>query len=139
MSRTVANGLRALTVVVFLAVAFFAFRLFTPEAPQTIDEPKAGEIDVAKAINGFEDRPVTIRGHVFVGPGGLGLRLCQGRQNTSPPRCLGPFVDLDGVNEGSFSFDTAKTKDGEIKYGEGAIGLRGTVNGTRFSVSEILQ
>lgn len=139
MNRTVANVLRALTVVVFLAVAFFAFRLFTPSEPQTIDEPKAGEIDVANAVNGFEDRPVTIRGHVFIGPGGLGLRLCQGRQNTSPPQCLGPFVDLDGVNEGSFSFETAKTKDGEVKFGEDPIALRGTVNGTRFNVSEILQ
>lgn len=139
MNRTVANVLRVLTVVVFLAVAFFAFRLFTPSEPQTIDEPKAGEIDVASAINGFEDRPVTIRGEVFVGPGGLGLRLCQGRQNTSPPTCLGPYVDLDGVNEGSFSFRTAKTDGGEVKYGEGSLALRGTIVGTRFNVSEILQ
>ncbi len=139
MTPFVAKVVRVLTVLVFLAAAVLAFRVFNPEAPQSIEEPGAGELNVANAINGFEDRPVTIRGHVFDGPGGMGLRLCHGRQNTSPPKCLGPFVDLDGVNEGSFSFKTAKTKDGEVKFGKDPIALRGTIVGTRFNVSEILQ
>lgn len=139
MSRTVANLVRALTVAVFVAVAVLAVRVFDPKDPESVPTPKAGELAVANAINGAETGPVVVRGHVFDGPGGLGLRLCHGRRNTSPPLCLGPFLDLDGVNAGSFSFERGDTDDGEVRWVQEPLALRGTIDGTRLAVSEVLR
>lgn len=139
MTPTVAKVVRVLTILVFIGVVALAVRAFNPEEPNSVTAPGKFEIDVAHAINGFEDRSVTVRGDVFVGPGGLGLRLCQGRQNTSPPTCLGPFLDLDGVNEGSFALEKGTTKAGPVRFTEESLALRGTVTGTRLAVSEVLR
>lgn len=139
MSRTAANLVRVLTIGVFVVVAVLVVRLFNPGDPESVQAPRAGELAVANAINGAETGPVVVRGHVFDGPGGLGLRICQGRRNTSPPLCLGPFLDLDGVNEGSFSFQRGDTDDGEVRWVEEPLALRGTINGTRIAVSEVLR
>ena len=130
--------LRLLTIAVFAAVAVLAFRVLTPEDAATDAEPRSGELDVQHAING-PYAPVTVRGYVFLGPGGMGLRLCQARRNSSPPACIGPFVDLDGVNEGSFAFESGKTDDGEVRWVEDPIALRGTLEGTRMRVTEVLR
>lgn len=140
MSSRTANVLRVATILVF--AAFFALvtmRLFGPDDPHTVVEPERGELNVASAINRASMDPVVVRGHVFIGPGGLGLRICNGRQNTDPPLCLGPFLDLDGVNEGSFSFETGKADEGIVKWVPEPIALRGTVDGTRMAVSEVLR
>src|SRR5688572_20726670 len=98
MRPATARILRVLTFVVFAGVVVLAFRTLNPPDERSIAEPRRGEVTVEAAINGSSG-VVVIRGHVFSGPGGQGLRLCQGRKTTSPPGCLGPFVDLDGVNE----------------------------------------
>lgn len=145
MSVSGARLLRALTIAVFVAVLVvagtLAYRTLTPGEPQSVATPAADELNVAEAINGPDTGVVIVRGHVFDGPGGLGLRLCHGRQNTSPPLCLGPFLDLDGVNEGSFSFEEAKLDDGgEVRWVEEPMALRGTVHdGTRLQVGQILR
>lgn len=143
MSPTAARLLRAVTIAVFVAVLVaagaLAYRTFTPGEPESVPAPAGDELNVADAINRSDTGAVVVRGHVFDGPGGLGLRLCHGRQNTSPPLCLGPFLDLDGVNEGSFSFEEGETDDGEVRWVEEPLALRGTIEGTRMNVTVVLQ
>ena len=138
MGVRTARILRVLTVVVFGAVVVLAFRTFNPPEERSIAEPRRGEVDVETAING-PSGVVVVRGHVFSGPGGFGLRLCHGRKTTSPPSCLGPFVDLDGVNEGNFSFESGRSDAGRVQWVDEPIALRGTVEGTRMRVSEVLR
>jgi hypothetical protein len=139
MSRTVANVLRVATIVVFAAVAVLAYRTFTPSEPITVPEPRAGELPVDRAISVAVDRPLSVRGYVFDGPGGLGLRLCHGRKNTSPPGCRGPFLDLDRVNRGSFDLRSGTTDDGTVRWTGDPLTLRGTILGTRMTVTEVLR
>lgn len=137
MRLAVARGLRVLTAVVFVVVAVVAVRTFSPKEERSIAEPRGGELQVRDAING-PPGVVVVRGHVFSGPGGLGLRLCHGRESTSPPACLGPYVDLDGVNEGSFSFESGQAPGGRVRWVEDPLALRGTIEGTRMRVTEVL-
>lgn len=143
MSPTTARVLRVLTIAVFVGVLVaagnLAYRAFAPGEPESVATPAGGELNVADAIDGPETGVLVVRGHVFDGPGGLGLRLCHGRQNTSPPLCLGPFLDLDGVNEGSFSFEEETTDEGEVRWVEEPLALRGTIEGTRMNVTEVLR
>jgi hypothetical protein len=142
MRRSTAVALRIATVLVFLAVAVVAVRRFTGDdgrSAVTVPGPRSGELAVDQAIAAAPLRPVVVRGYVFDGPGGLGLRLCHGRQNTSPPLCLGPYLDLDGVNEGSFGFRTGRAEAGVVKWVDEPLSLRGTVNGTRIAVAQVLR
>ncbi|HUP87546.1 MAG TPA: hypothetical protein VM143_17975 [Acidimicrobiales bacterium] len=139
MTPRIANALRLLTIGVFVAVALVAYRTFNPPAPSSVVAPQRGERNVADAINAADPGPIVVRGHVFLGPGGMGLRICQGRVNSSPPRCLGPFLDLDRVNEGSFALRSGKAKEGVVKWVEEPIAMRGTTVGTRMTVLELLR
>jgi hypothetical protein len=139
MSRAVANAVRVATFVVFAAVAVLAYRTFNPPPAESVPTPRAGEVPVDQAISIATDRPLVVRGTVFDGPGGLGLRLCRGKRNTSPPRCIGPFLDLHGVDEGSFPLESASSEDGEVRWMDEPVALRGSILGTRMDVSEILR
>jgi hypothetical protein len=139
MSRAAANALRVATFVVFGVVAFVAYRAFNPPPAQSVPSPRAGEVHVDEAIGIATDRPLLVRGNVFDGPGGLGLRLCQGKRNTSPPRCIGPFLVLHQVDDGVFPLESGRTEDGEVRWMSDPITLRGTIVGTRMDVSEVLR
>jgi hypothetical protein len=131
--------LRAATILVFIAAGVLFVRMVVPQDAAEEVEPRQGELDVADAISVAGQKPLAVRGYVFKGPGGLGLRLCDGKQNGSPPRCLGPFVDLYQVDEGSFGMKSAKTDDGEVKWVPDPLTIRGTIVGTAMTVSEVLQ
>lgn len=137
MSRRTANLVRVATVVMFAVAAVLAYRILNPGDPTSTPKASGAELQVDRAIAVAGREPLTVRGYVFDGPGGFGLRLCNGRENTSPPRCLGPFLDLDGVNEGSFALRSGETKDGEVRWTEDPLALRGTILGTRMTVSQI--
>lgn len=139
MSRRTANVIRALTLILAVVAVALLVRMLRPGDPTTTPDPRAGEtaVDQAIAIAGRE--PLIVRGYVFDGPGGLGLRLCNGRQNGSPPRCLGPFIDLDGVNQGSFALEEGETDDGPVRWTEEPLALRGVLLGTRMRVTEVLR
>ena len=139
MSRRVANIVRVATLVMFAIAAVLALRILNPGEPTSTPEPKASELQVDRAIAVAGREPLTVRGYVFDGPGGFGLRLCNGRENTSPPRCLGPFLDLDGVNDGSFTLRSGTTDDGPVRWTEAPLALRGTILGTRMRVTQIYQ
>lgn len=131
--------LRALTILVFVIAGVLFIRLVLPPEGDVEAKPQPGEFDVADAIAVAGQRPLAVRGYVFKGPGGLGLRLCDGKQAGSPPLCRGPFLDLYQVNEGFFGMKSGKTDDGEVKWVPEPLTIRGTIVGTAMTVSEVLQ
>ncbi len=139
MTRRTANLLRIGTIAGAVIAAWLLYRLFTPDAPTQTPEPRAGETSVAIAINVAATEPLAVRGYVFQGPGGLGLRLCQGRQRGDPPNCLGPFLDLDGVNETSFSLRPGRIDGNPMQWSEEPVTLVGPVVGTRMTVQQVLR
>ena len=139
MTNRTGRLLRAVTILVFVAAGVLFFRLVVPRDEFVEVKPRQGELDVADAINVAGSRPLAVRGYVFKGPGGLGLRLCDGKQHGDPPRCLGPFVDLYRVDEGSFGMKSKRTDEGEIKWVPDPLTIRGTIVGTAMTVSEVLQ
>lgn len=144
MSPTTARVLRVATFVAFglvlVAGSAFVYRILSADPPAKTAEPRSGELSVTRAIDIAGREPLAVRGYVFAGPGGLGLRLCNGVQATSPPRCLGPYLDLERVNEGSFDLAEAETDDGPMLHPKGrAVTLRGTILGTVMDVEQILQ
>jgi hypothetical protein len=139
MSNRTGQLLRALTVLVFVVAGVLFVRLVMPGDAISEVEPRQGELDVADAIAVAGQRPEAVRGYVFKGPGGLGLRLCDGKRNGSPPLCVGPFLELYQVDEGAFGMKTGKTKDGEVRWVNDPLTIRGTIVGTAMTVSEVLQ
>ena len=139
MSERTGRVLRALTIGVFVIAGVLFVRLVMPAEQAKEAEPRQGELDVADAISVAGQRPLAVRGYVFKGPGGLGLRLCDGKQPGSPPRCLGPFVDLYRIDEGSFSLESGKTDAGPVQWVKDPLTIRGTIVGTAMTVSEVLQ
>lgn len=137
MSRVFANALRLATIAVFVAVGVLAIRTLHPSPRERPAKPRPSEYDVATAING-PAAEVAVRGFVFDGPGGQGLRLCQGLRNSTPPSCIGPYLDLDGVDAGNFSFRFGRTKVGPVRWVEEPVAIRGSVEGTKFRVSVVL-
>ena len=143
MNERTAKGLRAATAAVFVAVLVVigtsAWRTLNP--PPEIRNPELGpsETSVARSIDVSGRGVLTVRGYVFDGPGGLGLRLCDGLRSGDPPRCRGPFLDLDGVNQGNFALERGTTDDGPILWSDTSIALRGRIDGTRMTVEQVLR
>ena len=129
---------RVATVVVFAGAGFFAWRLFNPPDPVERPTIRAGELGVQAAMSIAGREPVTARGYVFDGPGGLGLRLCDALRTGDPPQCLGPFVDLDGVDRGTFGLRPGKVDGKPMFYSTETVALRGTIVGSRMQVLQVL-
>ena len=139
MTRRTGQVVRALTIAVFVVAGVLFVRLVMPSDRDKQAEPRQGELDVADAISVAGQRPLAVRVYVFKGPGGLGLRLCDGKQAGSPPRCLGPFLDLYRIDEGSFALRSGTTDAGEVQWVDDPLTIRGTIIGTAMTVSEVLQ
>ena len=141
MTRRTAQLARLLTFAGLAAlVAVAALKFFAPGAHDQLPTLRAGELRVSRAIDVAGPEAVTVRGDVFVGPGGLGLRLCDHRRTGSPPACVGPFLDLAGVNEGSFALRSGRDKRGRtVKWQPESVTLLGSVNGTLMTVEQVLR
>lgn len=144
MTERSARVLRALTIVVCAAAVILGgrmlYELLTAESAVEVVEPRQGEMDVERAIGVAGPEPVAVRGYVFEGPGGLGLRLCNGIQKGDPPRCLGPFLDLYQVNRASFDLVEGESDDGPVFHPKGrAVTIRGVIVGTAMTVQQVLQ
>jgi hypothetical protein len=140
VSTALARALRVLTVVVFGLVAVLAFRAVRdrqtrpPERAQT----SSTERTVPQAMATLGTAPLTVRGFVFDG-GGTGLRMCAGRIRHSPPRCLGPFLDLYGTDRGFFDMARGTDLGRTVWWSKEAVALYGTVVGTRMDVAQIFR
>jgi len=128
---------RIATVAVFAAVAVVGWaRFHGGRAHDKHALTRAGEVSVADAVSA-QRSPVSVRGWVFNDPalGAGGLRLCNGFRPGSPPSCVGPFVDLYGVDPGSFAL---RSRSG-VRWGEDPIAVYGALDGTALTVQSVLR
>lgn len=132
--------LRVLTLLALLAAAVLAVALLVPDGERGRETPRIppGELGVAEAIGRAPEGPVVIRGYTFSGPGGRELRLCDSREGGDPPRCIGPFVSLYGIDEGSFDLRSAGTPDGPVLSSPEPVSVTGTLSGTAFEAQFVL-
>ena len=71
---------------------------------------------------------------------GLGLRLCDHRRTGSPPSCIGPFLDLAAVDEGSFALKARRDGQGHlVEWQVQPVTLVGVVSGTLLTVQQVLR
>lgn len=140
MTARTANVLRIATFVVFALVALVLVYRFAVGSGDDVDEVELGsgelQVDVAIAVAGRES--VTVRGYVFSGPGSAPLRICNGIERGSPPRCIGPYLALEGVNEGSFNFREGEDDGRPMKWVPDPVALHGRIAGTVMTVDQIL-
>ncbi|MGI8792092.1 MAG: hypothetical protein ACR2H3_02760 [Acidimicrobiales bacterium] len=143
MTERTAKIVRALTVAAFAAVVvaggLFVVRVLDTEPEAKPAEVGDGELNVSRAIDVAQEDRLAVRGFVFDGPGGLGLRLCNGIQKKSPPLCLGPYLDLERIDRESFGLKKARTDDGDVHYPGQPVTLLGVVHGTVMSVEQVLR
>lgn len=138
MSR--AHLMRLATLAVFVGVAVVAVIRFFPDTSRTErPEEASGELSVEMAIAVAGTDPVTVRGFVFLGPGSFPLRLCTGIERLELPECLGPYITLEGVNEGSFQLREVGDGDDARRYQKQSISLLGVITGTEMLVQQVLQ
>ena len=140
MNQRTARILRVLTFAAFAAVVALAVIKLRPEpGGDKAVELQRGELGVAEAISRAPLDPVQVRGFVFAGPGGLRLRLCEALRRGDPPSCIGPFLELDGVDEGSFGLESGGEGDERVRFLDESVALAGTVRGAEIQVTSILQ
>jgi hypothetical protein len=126
-------------VLVFVLVGVLGYRAMRvvrrgPEQPKL----RSSERSVPQAMATTGTALITVRGYVFDG-GGTGLRLCTGRVRHDPPRCLGPFLDLYGVDRGSFDMKSGRDLSRTVYWSADTVGLYGTVLGSRMDVVQIFR
>jgi hypothetical protein len=139
VSLFVARLLRVLTLLALFAVAVVAYLTFFGSNAETrqFPEVQAGETAVAAALDASPTRRLTVRGYVFddAGP----LRICHGRWKAEPPRCIGPYLELDRVDAGSFELERGEDRFGNaVLWSDDEVVLVGTVLGPRMTVISVL-
>ena len=140
MTLRTAQALRIVTVLLAAGLVLLgAVKLFDkPDKPQKV-ELKSDELGVHDAIIRSIGKRMAVRGYVFDGPGGLRLRICEGRMPGSPPSCLGPFIDIDGPGVGTLEFKTGNDHGDPVRWSPDPVTLVGPVSGTRMTVEEVLR
>lgn len=126
----------AIAAAVLLLIVQVAFALRGP-GDDGLVHPKAGELTVSAAIGRSPTRPVTVRGFVFMRRG-FPPQLCSGRKPSSPPRCIGPFIDLSGLDESRLDLRRGTDGDVPVAWSDGTVALLGTMNGSAMAVTEIV-
>lgn len=141
MTLRSAHLLRAATFVAAgLFVIAVAFQVFSsPPEDEHIESGRDG-LRVNDAIQKISPTPVAVRGFVFEGPGGLGLRLCDGRRPGSPPSCIGPFLDLYGPGVDALDLRAGEDDKGRpVRWSPEPVTLLGPVSGARLDVQQVLR
>ena len=141
MTLRTAQLLRAATFVAAgLLVLAVIVKVFAGPAEDEHIESGGGTLTVTEAIQKFSREPLAVRGFVFEGPGGLGLRVCDGRRPGSPPSCIGPFLDLYGPGVDALDLRTGKDGEGRrIRWSPDPVTLLGPVSGARLDVQQVLR
>jgi hypothetical protein len=127
------------TVVLAALVVVGLLRFFDTPPEREKLELRGGERGVADAIRNSSGRTMTVRGYVFEGPGGLGLRLCDGRKPGDPPRCIGPFIDLGGPGVVSLALEEATVERARVRWSDESAALVGVVDGASMVVEQVLR
>lgn len=132
------RGWRIVAVVVavgvLLALGRFLVELSGGEGPTRVTS-SASSLSVADAVSRHLTRPVPVTGFAFVEDGAL--RLCNGREPGDPPRCVGPFLDVTGIDPSRLPLERAEPPS-EVSWSPEPVVLAGTVRAGRLDAEEIL-
>jgi hypothetical protein len=136
-----ARLVRAATFVMAgVLVALVVSRFFADPPKDEHIDPARGTFTVNEAVQKISPTPIPVRGFVFEGPGGLGLRLCDSRKPGSPPSCIGPFLDLQGQGIDALDLRSGKDDHGRrIRWSPDPVTLLGPVHGARLDVQQVLR
>ena len=140
ISARTGQVLRILTITAFVASGVLAWRLLDNAASDSTQqvESDGAAYDVRTAIAVSRAKPMTVRGYVFDGPGSLGLRLCDGRRGSGPPRCIGPFLGLEQVDAGAFVLERGSDDGRPVGWSAEPVTMTGVLVGTVFTVQVVL-
>lgn len=140
ISARTGHVLRILTIAAFVASGVLAWRLLDGSGSNPVEEPDpaAEAYDVKTAIAVSKAQPMTVTGFVFDGPGSVGLRMCNGRRGSNPPRCVGPFLGLEQVDAGSFELRQGKLDGRPYGWSPEPVTMTGILVGTVFTVQVVL-
>jgi hypothetical protein len=125
-----ARVLRALTVIVLLAVLVLLYRTLRPgpRSRMVTAGPRAMLVRDALGL-ARPDHTVVVSGYAF--RNGNDIELCSGRTTARRPSCIGPFLYLDGLDPARLDLRRGYTLD--------PVTVSGTVTGSSIQVSQLLQ
>jgi hypothetical protein len=134
MTRRILNALLVLAAVgVILVVVISLTRSDDGDEP-SVKYAKSDEtaISVKEAINRAPNVAFAVRGYVF--DDGAFVQLCEGMQETSPPRCAGSVLlarnlDLARLNT---------HRSGTVRWTPDPVVLGGRIDGTQLYVLDVL-
>lgn len=137
--------LRAVTIAGLVAVVVLGVLAFTRDGAgrggddrARLARPRAGEVTVDRALLAAGDRPLAVRGFVHEG-GGFPLRLCAGLVGDDPPACVGPFLEVGGIDAARFNLERGRDARGAtVAWSPEPVALLGTVTGPRLAVTQVL-
>lgn len=137
--------LRAVTIVGFVAVVVLSVRAFSRPGGGDDDElvrlarARDGEVTVDAALLAAGNPLLAVRGFVHDGAG-FPLRLCSGLVGTDPPACVGPFLEVTGIDGRSFNLELGRDPRGRlVSWSPEPVALLGTVAGPRLAVTQVLR
>lgn len=108
-----------------------------PPKPEAA-KPREGETSVAEAFRLQPAGAVIVRGYVFTGDG-FPVRVCDGIVRESPPRCVGPFLELRNLDPSRVPVRAQDDKErGRIIWSPEPVAFLGQVNRDRLLVQELL-
>ena len=141
MTLRTAQALRVLTLLgaAVLLVGVLSKFVFAPEPKDEEVELSSDERGVADAIRRSTGAQMAVRGYVFEGPGGLALRLCDGRKPGDPPTCIGPFVELSGPGLGALALEDGSLDGRRVRWSDDPVTLLGPVDGAAMVVEQVLR
>lgn len=132
-------------IAVFVVVGGLALALalrikgLLDEPPRTAQpKPRPGELTVGEALGRQPDKPVVVRGYVFANDG-FPVRVCAGIKRTSPPSCVGPFLELRNLDPSRVPVRQERDDKGrDVIWSPEPVGFLGDVSADRFLVRELL-
>lgn len=141
-ARTRANALRVATFAIFAVAAVVGAWQLTrvDDGGSGFDAPEVSgaELRVRDAVGRL--KPVTVKGWLFSDVPN-GFRLCDQREGSDPPRCIGPFLSLStGFDGNRFNLKTGTDEDGfDVVWADEPVVVTGTLNGLYLEVDQVLR
>jgi len=100
--------------------------------------PRRDEVSVEQLYAPDAPREVVVRGYVIDAGDGLPARLCSGLHRASPPTCIGPFVDLEGLDENRLALDHRTVGSRTVVWTPKPVSLAGRRRLGALTVADIL-
>lgn len=100
-------------------------------------EPREGELTVNEALGTVTERPIAVRGYVFMRER-FPPELCTGRIPGEPPRCLGPSLVLRDLDLGRLDLRRFDDEGVEVVWTSEPVALLGRIDTATLTVTEIL-